>query len=166
MLRVFHQHESPGEETVPHVPEHAVLNKDLLLDKIKAMRDLINNKFDKNGRVEAIVKALRKVEEETLNDAPRRGILRKNKPKQREEITTGNILKLKRRRKNGTSESGGEREDEPESNDKNTPGQNIVKKNRSGIKINDTVKIKTSKFGIGYSKGRPEYTFGKVLTLM
>ncbi len=28
--------------------------------------------------------------------------------------------------------------------------------------INDTVKIKTSKFGIGYSKGRPKYTFGKV----
>jgi hypothetical protein len=32
-------------------------------------------------------------------------------------------------------------------------------------KINDTVKIKTSKFGIGYSKGRPEFTFGKVLKI-
>jgi hypothetical protein len=45
------------------------LDKDLLLDKIKSMREMLNKRFDKNGRVEAIVKALkalREVEEETL----------------------------------------------------------------------------------------------------
>jgi hypothetical protein len=39
------------------------------------------------------------------------------------------------------------------------------KKKKSQIKINDVVKIKTSKFGIGYAKGRPEFTFGKVLKI-
>jgi hypothetical protein len=36
------------------------------------MKDMINKLFDKNVRVEAIVKALKKVEEDTLNDAPRK----------------------------------------------------------------------------------------------
>jgi hypothetical protein len=155
--------------TAPHVPEHVALDKDLLLDKIKSMRDMLNKRFDKNGGAEAIVKALKalkKVEEETLNDAPRKGILKKSKPKQREEITTGNILSSnKRRRKNETSEPGGEREAATDSNDMVSSDIDIVKKKKSQIKVNDVVKIKTSKFGIGYAKGRPEFTFGKVLKI-
>ena len=127
---------------------------------------MLNKRFDKNGRVEAIVKALkalREVEEETLNDAPRKGILRKSKPKQREEITKENVLSGKRKRSKETSEPGGVPEAAPDSNDMDSSDVDIVKKKKSQIKINDVVKIKTSKFGIGYAKGRPEFTFGKVL---
>ena len=68
-----HQQENQGEKTKPHVPEHVVLDKDLLLEKIRAMRESINQQFDRTGRVEAIVKALKKVEEEATNEAPRKG---------------------------------------------------------------------------------------------
>jgi len=163
-----YQQDDQGGKTAPHVPEHVALDKDLLLDKIKSMREMLNKRFDKNGRVEAIVKALkalRKVEEETLNDAPRKGILRKSKPKQREDITEENVLSGKRKRKKESSEPGGVPEAAPDCNDLNSSGGNIVKKKKREIKINDVVKIKTSKFGIGYSKGRPEFTFGKVLKI-
>jgi hypothetical protein len=163
-----YQQEDQGGKTAPHVPEHVALEKDLLLDKIKSMREMLNKRFDKNGRVEAIVKALkalREVEEETLNDAPRKGILRKSKPKQREEITKENVLSGKRKRSKETSEPGGVPEEAPESNGRNSSDVDIVKKKKSQIKINDVVKIKTSKFGIGYAKGRPEFTFGKVLKI-
>ncbi len=98
-----------------------------------------------------------------MNDAPRRGILKKSKLKQREEITKRNIISSKRRKR--TSEAGGEREEEPDSNDNDSADQINVKIGKCQIKINDTVKIKTSKFGIGYSKGRPEFTYGKVLKI-
>jgi hypothetical protein len=93
-----HQHESQGEETKPHVPEHVVLSKDLLLDKIKAMRQSINKQFDRTGRVDAIVKALKKVEEEAANEAPRKGTLLKKRQQKMGGISLKNIV-LKKRRK-------------------------------------------------------------------
>jgi hypothetical protein len=51
MIQAIHQQENQGEKSTPHVPEPGGINKDLLLDKIKAMRNMINDHFDKNGRV-------------------------------------------------------------------------------------------------------------------
>jgi hypothetical protein len=71
------QRESQGEKTTTHVPEHAVFNKDLWLDKLKELRESINQRYDKEGQVDKIVKMLRKVEEKALNAAPARGEIKK-----------------------------------------------------------------------------------------
>ena len=99
MLEVFNQQDDPGEKAALHVPEHVKLNKDLLLDKIKSMRDMINKQFDKDGQVEAIVKALKRVEEETLNGAPRRGSIKKSKLTKIINVSKDNIISKKRRKK-------------------------------------------------------------------
>ena len=160
------QHEPQGEETKRHIPEHASLDKDLLLDRIKVMREMINKKFDKTGRVEAIVKALKRVEEETLNEAPRKGTLQSKKTKTNKSISTDNILQQKRRKREGISESGGVLEKNGTTRRKKEEPINRNKRNKKGrIEINDRVKIRTSKFGIGYAKGRPEFTYGRVLKI-
>ena len=162
-----HQHENQGEETKPHVPEHVVLEKDLLLDKIKEMREMIKGRYDKTGRVEAIVKALRRVEEEAENEAPRKGSLKKKRLMKMGSISSENIVSKKRREHNGTSVSGGEHKIEMEGPDveNNCSKNRVEKKTKKQISVNDRVKIKTSKFGIGYARGRPEFTFGRVLKL-
>jgi hypothetical protein len=57
MLDAIHQQDNQGGETTPHVLEHGGIDKDLLPDKLRAMKNMINKHFDKNGRVEVIVKA-------------------------------------------------------------------------------------------------------------
>ncbi len=96
-----------GENTIIHVPEHEMWNKDLLQEKIRQLREAVNKHYDKGGKVEAIVKALKKAEEEASNDSERRHILKK-RPKFRDgqKVSKTNILPGKRR--NGkASESGG-----------------------------------------------------------
>jgi hypothetical protein len=48
-----------------------------VLDKIKELRVMQNQRFDKGGKVQAIVKALKKAEEEASNEAERKGIIKK-----------------------------------------------------------------------------------------
>jgi hypothetical protein len=162
---IAHQHENQGEKTKPHVPEHVVLNKDLLLDKIKAMRESINQQFDRTGRVEAIVQALKKVEEEAANEAPRKGTIKSRLQKKIGGISIRNILERKRRKDNETSNPGGENDEEGRDNNDEKPINRIQKIKKRKIGINDRVKIRTSKFGCQYSKGRPEFTFGRVLKI-
>ena len=82
-----------GENTTIHVPEHEMWNKDLLQDKIRQLREAVNKHFDKGGKVEAIVKALKKAEEETSNDSERRNILKKrSKIKDGQKVSKANIL--------------------------------------------------------------------------
>jgi len=161
-----YQHENQGENSKPQVLGHIGLDKDLMLDKIKEMRETINKHYDKNGRVEAIVKALKRVEEETLNDAPRRGsIKKKNKLTKITNVSKDNIISKKRRTKKESSEPGGVTDGEPLSNDDNKADPGMVNKKKKEIKINDKVKIRTAKFGVAYARGRPEFTFGKVLKI-
>jgi hypothetical protein len=57
-MHLNYQPTAPGEKTQVYVPEHEIWNKDLLLDKIKELRKLVNKRHEKGGRVEAILKAL------------------------------------------------------------------------------------------------------------
>ncbi len=43
------QRENQGEKTTTHVPEHAVFNKDLWLDKLKELIESINQRYDNEG---------------------------------------------------------------------------------------------------------------------
>ncbi len=101
-------------------------------DKIKEIRGSINERFDKSGRVEAIVKALKRVEEETLNDAPRRGsIKKKNKLTKITNVSKDNIISKKRRTKKESSEPGGVTDGEPLSNDDNKADPGMVNKKKT-----------------------------------
>ncbi len=113
--------------------------------------------------MEAIVKALKRVEEETLNDASRKQSIKKGKLEKITNVSRDNIILKKRRKNKESSEPGGVTDEEPLSNDDNKADPGMVNKRKREIKINDKVKIKTAKFGIAYSRGRPEFTFGKVL---
>jgi hypothetical protein len=164
-----YQHENQGENPKPQAMGHIGLDKDLMLDKIKEMREAVNTHYDKNGRVEAIVKALKRVEEETLNIAPRKSSikkgLKKGKPGIITDVSENNIISKKRRTTKESSEPGGVTEGEQKSNDDNEADLDMVIKRKREIQINDKVKIKTAKFGIAYARGRPEFTFGKVLKI-
>ena len=84
------------------------------------MRESINQQFDRTGRVEAIVQALKKVEEEAANEAPRKGTIKSRLQKKIGGISIRNILERKRRRKNETSDPGGENDEEGRDNNKTT----------------------------------------------
>ncbi len=70
-----------------HTPEHEIWNKDMLRDKIKELRKHINARFDKGGRVEVIVKALKKAEEEASNNAVRKNNIKKKVTFKKVDIT-------------------------------------------------------------------------------
>jgi hypothetical protein len=108
------QAQESGEKTTIHVPEHELWNKNLVLDKIRELRILINNCLDKTGRIDAIVKALKKAEIEASNEAERKNVLKK-KPRRKSlsNITEGNILP-KRKKRGKASATGGVQDPEPE----------------------------------------------------
>jgi hypothetical protein len=140
------QRENQGEKTTTHVPEHALFNMDLWLDKIKELRESINQRVDNEGHVDKIVKALRKVEEEALNAAPARGGIKKKADKPKEGIALKNILGTKRRKIFKEAES---KDDQ-------------VKAIQKKIDVGDRVKIQTKKFGKAYAVGLPTWTYGYV----
>jgi hypothetical protein len=148
-----------GENTTIHVPEHEMWNKDLLQEKIRQLREAVNKHYDKGGKVEAIVKALKRAEEEASNGAVRRHILKKrSKFKDGQKVSKTNILPGKRR--NGrASESGG---DNPRPVEETGGPVNKMKRKRTQIDIGDRVKIKTKAFGKGYAEGKPTFTYGYV----
>ena len=140
------QRENQGENTSTHVPEHTVFDKDLWLDKVKKLRESINQRYDTDGKVDRIVKMLRKVEEEALNDAPAKGEIKKKASKPKKGIALKNILGNKRRRLF--------KEDETK--------VNKDKKAKKKIDVGDRVKIQTKKFGKTYAVGMPTWTYGYV----
>jgi hypothetical protein len=140
------QRENQGGKTTTHVPEHAGFNNDLWLDKVKELREAINKRFDNEGKVDKIVKMLRKVEKEALNTAPARGAIKKKAGKLKEGIALKNILGTKRRKVFKDVESKGHDE----------------KTTKKRIDVGDRVKILTKKFGKGYAVGLPPWTYGYV----
>jgi len=143
-----------GEKTTIHVPEHEMWNSDLMLEKISELRKHVNSHFDKDGKVDAIVKALKRLEEEASNDAERRNnIKKKDNLKMAPEISKTNILP-ERRKRVGASAIGGVRDQG------NVDPSPAVK--RKKVDIGDRVKIKTRAFGKGYAEGKPTYTYGYV----
>ena len=95
-MNLIHQPTDPGEKTQVYVPEHEIWNKDLLLDNIR---------HDKGGRVEAILKALKRAEEEASNGAARKNTIKKKVKFKSVDVVESNILRGPRKRA-GPSESG------------------------------------------------------------
>ena len=102
-----------------------------------------------DSQTEAIVKALKKVEEEIQNEGPRKNFLAKTSAPEKSKpgIDKKNIIKSKRRKI-----------------DVSTPAEN--KRRRLGdlhFVSGDRVKIRTFRFGRKYAVGKPKWTFGTVL---
>ena len=143
------QPSNPGENTLIHVPEHELWSKDLMLDKIKDLKNEVNIRFDRMDRVEAIVKALRKAEEEISNEAVRKNVIKKKVKIRNVDVVKENIKEGSRKR-SGSSKSGG------------VPDTNTGKVKKKKIEVGGRVKIKTLAFGKRYAAGLPEFTYGLV----
>jgi hypothetical protein len=61
------------------------------------LRESINQRYDNEGQVEKIVKALKKAEEEALNVAPARGEIKRKNEKLKEGRALKNTLELRGR---------------------------------------------------------------------
>jgi hypothetical protein len=147
MLQHLTPPQDSGGETMPHVPEHKTWSKNLMQEKIRELRKQINARFDKDGKVEAIVKALKKAEEEASNEAPQRGNLKKR------------IVKFKSKSMGKKGYTINEMKPVLDEKGKESAKTKQVKRK---IDIGDRVKIKTRKFGIAYAKGLPTFTYGSV----
>jgi len=159
MKNVQDQRTDQGEKSTMYVPEHQLWNKDMWLDKIKQLRESINKHFDKGGKVEAIVRALKKAEREAMNDADRRNVIRKkNTGKDGGKVSKRNILPEGQTRAE-TQQGGGEKILHP--NESSSSADNPRRK-KLKIDLGDRVKIKTKAFGKGYAEGRPSFTYGYV----
>ena len=72
------------------------MNSDLLMEEMSRVKENLKKLDAQDGRAEAILRALNKLEEELGNEAPRKGSLkRKGKPKTA-EIDTSNIISQER----------------------------------------------------------------------
>jgi hypothetical protein len=72
------------------------MNSDLLIEEMSRVKENLKKLDAQDGRAEAILRALNKLEEELGNEAPRKGSLkRKGKPRSG-EVDSSNILKSER----------------------------------------------------------------------
>ena len=135
-----------------YVPEPLKRNKDLLLEDIRRFKSDAQH----GTLTDSIRKALKKVEEEILNEAPGRGALSKKRRIKIRGVSAGNVLDEKRIRKNSDwpkSMAVYEKTDVPE---------NTGKRVLSGMQPLDRVKMLTSRFGRKYAKDKAKYTEGIV----
>jgi hypothetical protein len=72
------------------------LNSDLLMEEIGRVKENLRKLDAEDGRAEAILCALRKVEEELANEAPRKGCLKRKKKPRKAEIDVDNIMSTER----------------------------------------------------------------------
>ncbi len=122
--------------------------------------------FTENGKTEAILRALNKLEEELANEAPRKGCLKRKKKPQKAEIDADNIVSAERTKTIAWHLTDSEKTS-PES-----PARKMVKRkvrrikedgkasNAKSIAVGDKVKILTKRFGTAYEKGRKKFTKG------
>jgi hypothetical protein len=72
------------------------LNSDLLMEEIARVKNNLRKSDVEDGRVEAILRALRKVQEELANEAPRKGCLKREKKPREGEIDVDNFVSAER----------------------------------------------------------------------
>jgi hypothetical protein len=142
-----------------------VMNADLLMEEIGRVKKNLKTLDAQDGKATAILRALRKLEEEMSNEAPRKkGLKRKGKP-QKGEIDAANIIGAERAK---TIEWQLPDYDEPvlESPEKRMLKRKVSRIREKGeaanISIGDKVKILSTRFGAAYAKGRDKFTHGVV----
>jgi hypothetical protein len=145
------------------------MNSDLLMEEMSRVKENLKKLDAQDGRTEAILRALNKLEEELGNEAPRKGSLkRKGKPRCG-EVDSSNILKTERDQSIPWHLTDSEKA-VPES-----PERKMVKRKLrrtkevdepKAITVGDKVKILTKRFGSVYEKGRKKFTKGVVKNII
>ena len=105
MIELYHKDVGSGESSESEVPEALQFRGDLLLDDIQKMKD----RQGVGTLSEEILKALRKVEEELGNTAPKRGELKRGLKPKKTGINENNIAVSKRQRKTIKDDNGSKR---------------------------------------------------------
>ncbi len=82
-----------GENSVEMID---ALNSDLLMEEIARAKENLKKLDAEDGPAEAILRALRKVEEELTNEAPRKGCVKREKKPRKSEIDVDNIVSVER----------------------------------------------------------------------
>ena len=137
--------QDPGENF--DSPEILKSNRNLLLEEIKRFK----NKTKETTLTESILNALKGL--------PSRGPLSQLKKSSKDEsgnVDSKNIALGKRRRKLTKK-----------SKSKLSPSKTKItmKVAVPALKVNDRVKIKTCKFGVVYANGKPEFTYGSIVSI-
>jgi hypothetical protein len=72
------------------------LNSDLLMEEIARVKENLKKLDAEDGKAEAILRALKRLEEELSNEAPRKGCLKRKRKPRIAEIDAGNIVSAER----------------------------------------------------------------------
>jgi hypothetical protein len=141
------------------------MDSDLLMEEIERVKEKLQTLDAQDERSTAILRALARLEEELINEAPRKkGLKRKGKP-QDGEIDTANIIDAGRA-KSIPWQLPDYDKPIPESPEKRMMKRNVSRLKNKGedadIMIGDKVKILSRKFGAAYAMGREKFTHGEV----
>ena len=157
MEAILPQSTAQGENPVDIIN---VMNADLLMEEIGRVKENLKTLDAQDGKATAILRALRKLEEELNNEAPRRkGLKRKAKP-DKGKVDTANIIDTER---STTIKWQLPDYDEPVPE---SPSKRLMKRKVSRIRekgeavnisIGDKVKILSTRFGTAYAKGRDKF---------
>ncbi len=147
------------------------ISLDLLMEELNEVKEKIRRIDGKEGQAEAMLKALKILEEEVQNTAARKGSLNKGVRKEASNVNSGNIIKNSRSKKIKWDLVGIDKP-APE------PAERTMRKRKHGggkssdgiddsvsFAIGDRVKIRTKMLGALYAQGREEYSYGKVVNV-
>jgi hypothetical protein len=154
-----------GENSVELVD---AMNSDLLMEEMARVKENLKKMDAEDGRAEAILRALNKLEEELGNEAQRKGCLkRKRKPKMG-DVDSANIVDQERSNHIQWHLTDSEKA-VPESPERKMIKRKVRRTREDGeqssakiIELGDKVKILTKRFGAAYEKGRKKFTKGIV----
>jgi hypothetical protein len=154
-----------GENSVELVD---AMNSDLLMEEMARVKENLKKMDAEDGRAEAILRALNKLEEELGNEAQRKGCLkRKRKPKMG-DVDSANIVDQERSNHIQWHLTDSEKA-VPESPERKMIKRKVRRTRDDGeqssakiIELGDKVKILTKRFGAAYEKGRKKFTKGIV----
>jgi hypothetical protein len=171
------QHSNQGEKIVVPVLDYSDI--DAMLEEIKEMKDDSLLGKGGEGKVKTLRRALQQTIELSKNTAPRRNQIKKMKRKRdsKSGIRTKNVAQEGRKGKDKypgalvfipppeppagtiTNIDALFEQEEREIDD-----MKKIKKGK-GFKVLDRIKIKTTRFGKSFAKGRPLYTFGTIMKI-
>ena len=143
-----------------------VMNADLLMEEIGRVKANLKTMDAQDDKATAILRALKKLEEELTNEAPRKkGLKRKSKP-DKGKVDAANIIDAER-----TTTIKWQLPDYDETVPE-PPGKRLMKRKVSRIRekgeaanisVGDEVKILSTRFGAAYAKGRDKFIHGQVM---
>ena len=143
-----------------------VMNADLLMEEIGRVKANLKTMDAQDDKATAILRALKKLEEELTNEAPRKKGLKRKSKHDKGKVDAANIIDAER-----TTTIKWQLPDYDETVPE-PPGKRLMKRKVSmirekgeaaNISVGDEVKILSTRFGAAYAKGRDKFIHGQVM---